>query len=218
MISYFPDKNPPSNYYDVHIGEVKILEDEVPVHKSYITLLSTFVMLMYLGIENCKALSASPQVRDLVSRKPKFDVVVVEQFNSDCALGIAHMLGAPVVGMTSHVLMPFHYSRFGIPNNPAYVPFHFLEGGTKPSLFQRLERTVFDIMINFLYTFEQWTDQRTLAKYYDNIPPLEQLGRDIKFLLLYQNHILTGSRLLPANVIEVGGYHVPKAKPLTGVS
>lgn len=218
VVSYFPDKAPPPKYKDVHIGEIQILEDEIAVHKSYATLLSTMVLLTYSGIENCKSLVESPQVQDLVIQKPKFDLVVVELFNSDCALGIAHVLGAPVVGITSHVLMPVHYNRFGIPNNPAFVPFHFLEGGTKPSLYQRLERVVFQIIFNILYKFEQWNDQRTLAKYYDNIPPLEQLAKDIKFLLLYQNYILTGSRLLPANVIEVGGYHVAKAKPLTGVS
>lgn len=218
VLSYFPDKNPPPNYKDLQIGETKIFEDEVPVHKSYLTLLGISWYLMYFGIQNCQALASSPQVHDLVKQKPKFDIVVVEQFNSDCALGIAHVLGAPVVGMTTHVLMPFHYSRFGIPSNPAFVPFHFLEGGSKPSLYQRVERVIFDMIFNVAYTIEQWLDQNTLAKYYDNIPPLEQLARDIKFLLLYQNHILTGSRLLPANVKEVGGYHVPKAKSLTGVS
>lgn len=218
VISYFPDKNPPPNYNDIYIGETEILEDAVPVHNSYLTILSAGVYIMYFGIENCKSLVTSPQVQDLVKQKPKFDIVVVEQFNSDCALGIAHVLGAPVIGMTSHVLMPFHYRRFGIPSNPAFVPFHFLGGGSKPSFYQRVERVILDIIFNVMYTFEQWSDQNTLAKYYDNIPPLEQLARDIKFVLLYQNHILTGSRLLPANVKEVGGYHVPKAKSLTGVS
>lgn len=218
VISYFPDKNPLPNYNDVHIADIKILEDDLPIHRSYMTILGTGAFLMYFGRENCKALVASPQVQDLVKRKPKFDVVVVEQFNSDCALGIAHVLGSPVVGMTSHVLMPFHYQRYGIPSNPAFVSFHFLEGGTKPTLYQRVERFIFDRIFNILYTFQQWSDQNTLAEYYDNIPPLEELARNIKFLLLYQHHSLTGSSLLPANVKEVGGYHVAKAKPLTGVS
>lgn len=55
-------------------------------------------------------------------------MILVEQFNSDCALGVAHELGAPVVGITSHIMMPFHYKRLGVPYNPTYVPFHFLEG------------------------------------------------------------------------------------------
>lgn len=217
VISYFPDKNPIPNYTDIHIADVNILEDEVPVHKSYLTVLACGVLLTNFGVQNCKALVASPRVQGLMSQKPKFDVVVVEQFNSDCALGIAHVLGAPVVGMTSHILMPYHYKRLGIPNHPAYVPFHFLEGGAKPTLYQRVERVIFDVYFNALYTFGQWYDHYTLSKYYDNIPPLEELAREMKFLLLYQHTMLTGPRLLPANVIEVGGYHVPKTKPLPEV-
>ncbi|CAG4945780.1 unnamed protein product [Parnassius apollo] len=37
-------------------------------------------------------------VQHLWKSKMKFDVVVVEQFNSDCALGLAYKLGAPTVG------------------------------------------------------------------------------------------------------------------------
>ncbi|CAH2041369.1 unnamed protein product, partial [Iphiclides podalirius] len=51
-------------------------------------------------------------VQDLWKLKRKFDVVVVEQFNGDCSLGLAYKLNAPVVGLTSHVLMPHHYNRF----------------------------------------------------------------------------------------------------------
>ncbi|XP_049875177.1 uncharacterized protein LOC126373178 [Pectinophora gossypiella] len=62
----------------------------------------------------------------------------------------------------------------------------------------------------------QRNNQNTLAKYFDDIPPLEELAREMKFLLLYQNFVMTGSKILPVNVIEVGGYHVSKAKPLYG--
>ncbi|KAI8432271.1 hypothetical protein MSG28_004706 [Choristoneura fumiferana] len=50
----------------------------------------------------------------------------------------------------SHILMPWHYQRLGIPYNTAYVPFHFLEGGTKPSLYQRVERVLFDTLKKFV--------------------------------------------------------------------
>lgn len=218
VISYFPEKDPVPNYHDIYINEVKVLEDDVPVYKSYLTILATSVILTVFGMNSCTALVASPRVQNFVNSGPKFDIVVVEQFNSDCALGIAYKLGAPVVGMTSHVLMPYHYNRFGIPSNPAFVPFHFLEGGTNPSLYQRVERALFDAYFKLFYKYEQWQDRKTLIAQFGDVPPLEDLAREIKILLLYQNFILTGTRLLPSNVIEVGGYHVAKSKPLTGVS
>nr|XP_049700701.1 uncharacterized protein LOC110384519 [Helicoverpa armigera] len=218
VISHFPEQDPPTNYHDISLaGSIKAIEGEAPFESSYFTLFLVSLYLATTGVDNCKVLLADDKVQRLIKEKPKFDVIVVEQFNSDCALGIAYKFQAPVVGIMSHILMPYHYERLGVPYNPAYVPFHFLEGGTKPSLYHRVERTIFDFyfrMLNRYYT--QRSNQNTLAQYFDDIPPLEELGREIKFLLLYHNFILTGSRLFPSNVIEVGGFHVVDAKPLTG--
>ncbi|XP_013172990.1 PREDICTED: UDP-glucuronosyltransferase 2B2-like [Papilio xuthus] len=218
IISHFPEKVPPKNYHDISLaGSIKILEDDMPVHRSYMTVLQVGVFLTTSGKENCEVMLANKDVQNMIKQKPKYDVVVVEVFNSDCALGIAYKLNAPVVGITSHILMPWHYSRLGIPYNPSYVSFHFLEGGTKPTFVQRLERVIFDTYFKTLYYFvSQRNDQNTLARYFDDIPPLEDLAREMKFLLLYHNFILTGSKLFPANVIEVGGYHVQESKLLTG--
>lgn len=220
VISHFPESDAPKNYHDVSLaGSVDPIEGDVAIEKSYITLLGVSLFLANSGIENCQVMLANKQVQNLIREKPKFDVIVVEQFNSDCALGIAYKFQAPVVGIMSHVMMPWHYERLGIPYNPSYVPLHFLGGGTKPTLYERVERTVFDFYFRTLYKYyAQRNHQNALAKYFDDIPPLEDLARDIKFLLLYHNFIYTGSRLFPSNVIEVGGFHVVEAKPLQGVS
>lgn len=141
--------------------------------------------------------------------------MLVEQFNSECALGLAHVLGAPVVGLTSHVLMPWHYEDYGIQYNPAYVSLLLLEGGTKPTLYQRIERSIFHNYFTYLYKFTcRRNNQNTLAQHFKNIPPLEELARSVKLMLLYTNYALSGPGLYPPNVHEVGGYHVAKPKEL----
>ncbi|KPJ20033.1 UDP-glucuronosyltransferase 2B13 [Papilio machaon] len=150
-----------------------------------------------------------------VWKTTKFDIVVTEQFNSDCSLGLAHHLKLPVIGLASHALMPWHYSRFGVSFNPSYVSHMFLSGGTKPKLYERIERVLFDSYLRLIYKFYcQRIDQNTLAQYFDDIPPLEELGRNIKFQLVYSYFVHFGSSLYPQNVIEVGGYHVQKPKKL----
>lgn len=220
VISHFPEEKPHKNYNDISLaGSIPVFADEVPMERSYLTLFGLLHFLLTSGIENCEVMLANKDVQKMIRKKPHFDVVVMEQFNSDCGLGIAHVLGAPVVATGSSVLLPWHYKRLGIPYNPSYVSFHFLEGGTKPTLYQRVERALFDFAFSNLYQLTtQRADQNTLAKYFDNIPPLEELAREIKFFLQYHNFVLTGSRLFPANVIEVGGYHVADSQPLTGVS
>ncbi|KAL0878883.1 hypothetical protein ABMA27_003893 [Loxostege sticticalis] len=222
VISHFPQDDPPKNYHDISLfipqeNSKRRQRSSTSLERSYWNVLQGGIFLTTSGKENCKVLVGNREVQNLVNGTEKYDVALVEQFNSDCALGLAHKIGAPVVGITTHVLMPWQYKRFGVPNNPSYVSFRFLEGGTKPSLIQRLERVVFDVYFKALYYFvTQRADQNMLAQYYNDIPPLEELGRDIKFLLLNHHFVLTGSSLFPANVIEVGGFHVAKAKPLTG--
>ncbi|XP_026730403.1 UDP-glucuronosyltransferase 2A3-like [Trichoplusia ni] len=216
VISYFPQEKPIENYHDISLaGKAKILEDVFPIYRSYWGMIQVSLFVTNSGTENCKVLLADENVQNLWKNKVKFDLVVVEMFNSDCTLGLAHALGAPVVGLTSCNLMPWHYKPFGIQYNPAYVSFMFSEGGTKPTLYQRIERTIFQTYLTTLYKYNsQRVDQRTLAQYFDNVPPLEELSRDIKFVLLYSHFVLTGPNLYPPNVQEVGGYHVAEAKPL----
>ncbi|KAM3961541.1 UDP-glucosyltransferase 2-like [Aphomia sociella] len=216
VISYFPEQKPANNYHDITLVEnTHTVENSLPVERSFLDLFGIIYYLVSSGIQNCEVLLANEQVQRLIKDKPKFDVTVVEQFNTDCGLGIAYKLGAPVIGTASHILMPWHYQRFGIPFNPSFVPFHFIDGGTKPTLYQRVEISFFDILFRLFYKFYgQRSSQSTLSKYFDDVPPLENLGREIKFMLLGHHFTLTGSRLFPANVIEVGGYHVAKAKPL----
>lgn len=220
VISHFPQKNAPDNYHDISLaGSLKILEDEMrPVQRDYSTILDTITYLTSSGQENCEIMLQNKEVQRLVQSGQIFDLVLVEQFNTDCGLGLAYKLKSPVVGITSHILMPWHYQRLGIPHNHAFVPFHFTEGGTKPTLYQRVERTILNTYFNLLYYISQRNDQNIISKYLGEVPYLEDLAREMKLLLLYHNFVLTGSRLFPQNVIEVGGYHVAPAKPLTGVS
>ncbi|XP_037293501.1 UDP-glucosyltransferase 2-like [Manduca sexta] len=216
VISHFPQKNPSPNYHDISLaGTSRVFEDMIPFERSYFVILKIGFFIVDIGTENCRKLLGHPEVQQLWKTKAKFDVVVVEQFNSDCGLGLAHQLGAPVVGINSHVLMPFHYSRFGIPYNPSFVPFQFFNGGTKPTLYERIESNIFHAYFNIIFKYwSQNVNQRTLAQYFDDVPPLDELAKDIKIMLLYHNFILYGSTILSSNVKEVGGYHVAAPKEL----
>lgn len=220
VITPFPLKIQASNYRDISLADkVKVFEDFMPIHRSYLSILQIAFLLTYVGADNCRIMLENEEVQHLWKSKAKFDVVVVEQFNSDCALGLAYKLGAPVVGITSHTLMPWQYSRFGVPYNPAYIPVQFVEGGTKPTLYQRVERTLIQFYFTTVYKYTgQREDENTLRKYFDDVPPLEELGKEIKVLLWYMHHSLTGTLLLPQKIQEVNGYHVAEPKSLPSVS
>lgn len=61
-----------------------------------------FYILYNAGLENCEnALNSSAikTVLNLARREP-FDLVIVEQWNNDCMMGVAHKLNAPVIGLS----------------------------------------------------------------------------------------------------------------------
>ncbi|XP_060804234.1 UDP-glycosyltransferase UGT5-like [Amyelois transitella] len=216
VISHFPDSFNGTNYHDISLaGKSKILQNVFTINRSYKSIIDISLFLVNTGTGNCKLMLSNENVQNLVKSKANFDVVVIEEFNTDCGLGLAYKLRAPVVGITSHMILPWHYQRMGINFNPSFVQFLFLEGGTKPNFFQRLERSVFYLYYNLLYKyFCQRIDQKTIEEYIGAVPPLEELAREIKVTLVYQSLGLTGSHLLPSNLIEVGGYHVAEPKPL----
>lgn len=74
------------------------------------------------GMELCEFTLNSSAIQHLLNTRQQYDVILVEQFHSDCMMGVAWKLEAPVIGLSSSVLMPWHYDRVGQPLLPSYVP------------------------------------------------------------------------------------------------
>lgn len=75
----------------------------------------------------------------------------MEQFNSDCMMGVAWKLQAPVIGLSSCTLMPWHFNRIGNPHIPAYIPSLFVGYSDKMTYLERLSNWLAVHGIIFLY-------------------------------------------------------------------
>ncbi|CAK1543148.1 unnamed protein product [Leptosia nina] len=216
LISYYPQEKPVKNFHDISLSSDHSFQNWVSARSpSYWTVFISGVGLIYTGASSCSSLLANKGVQNLWKSQAKFDVVVAEQFNSDCPLGLAYQLKAPVVGVTANSLMPQHYKRYGVPDNPSYTRNQILGGRIKGTLYERVERTLVGFYINYFVDFAcQVLDGYILRQYFPSIPPVKELEKNIKFLLLYQHFTLNSALLLPSNVIEVAGYHVVETKAL----
>lgn len=81
-----------------------------------------FHLLYTWGMTACEAALNSSAIQNLLNTRQQFDVIIVEQFNSDCMMGVAWKLQAPVIGLSSCQMMPWYHDRVGQPLNPSYVP------------------------------------------------------------------------------------------------
>jgi glucuronosyltransferase len=98
------------------------------------------IMLSYMADIHCKSILPLPQVQELVNQK--FDLIITELFNTDCFLGLTHVLKAPFIYLCSSVLMPWANDSIGNSDNPSYIPNLFQSHGDNIVFFERLSNTV----------------------------------------------------------------------------
>lgn len=109
-----------------------------------------FFMHTQMASETCKVLKTK-QIQNLIQNNEKYDVILVEQFNTDCMMAVAWKLQAPTIGLCSGSLMAWHYDRVGLPHMASYVSEMFSGYTEKMSYIQRLGNWLTIHSMKFLY-------------------------------------------------------------------
>lgn len=227
VITNFPLTNPPVNYTEIDISKgyplwsTSVAFGDID-HQTFMGMdriirpVNTIDMLHYIAGISCDSLVSNEEVRAL---KPgQFDLAIVEQFNSDCSLGIVNKLKLPFIGFASHVLTPWTYDRLGLIGNPAFVPNHFLPNGRSLNFVETFESFVLSIYAKFIYRSLQRRDRDILITKYDpDTPDLEEIAKKMSLILVNTYFPLNGAYPASPNLIEVGGLHLQKTKPISKV-
>lgn len=230
VLNHFPDEEPLKNlrFVDLqgnttpNISKLEEYEDNyadfVHVH-NYIHHLTRSPFTVN---NDCEGLFTSVNAKAHLAENNKYDVILVEQFLSDCGLVYAATLfDAPIIGITSHVLLPWAYPRLGIPFDVSADAFYFTNAGPSPSLLAKVEAAVGHLLFT---TAGRWYIQRTI---YDSFRrhmsalsfDIERLAQErLKMMFSYQHYSVTGARLLAPQVLEIAGAHVSSPQPLPKVS
>lgn len=176
-----------------------------------------FYELADWGFHTCSSALSSPgldQVLSLHRTKP-FDLIVTEFFSTDCMLGVSHVMRVPFVGLSSCALMPWHYDRVGLPDTPSYIPSEFSIFSERMSFWERFENWFVTRSVKFWYWIVEWNDNQLLAaKFGEGIPHVRDIAKNTSLILVNQHYTLSGARPLVPAVVEVGGVHIRKLKPL----
>ncbi|XP_017069909.2 UDP-glycosyltransferase UGT5 [Drosophila eugracilis] len=221
VISPFEDKEPPKGYKDYllppsNLTESIHLEDfERPY--SYLFHYLEFFVLYNMGKEDCNTTLYSEALSEILKHPAGYyDVVLLEQFNSDCAMSVAHVLQAPVIGMSSCALMPWHYERFGAPLIPSYISALFQGQSQDMSFSGRLANWITVHSLNLLYKMFSVPAGNALIRqrFGPGLPSTEDMVKNTSLMLVNQHFSLSGPKPLPPNIIEVGGVHIRPPKPL----
>jgi glucuronosyltransferase len=214
VVSHFPQETTLPNITHISIkGSVPMASKEVISFKEVASVGPTLnaIVLSYMADIHCKSIMPLAQVQQLVNHK--FDLIITELFNTDCFLGLVHVLNAPFIYFSSSILMPWANDRIGNPDNPSYIPNLFRSHSDKMTFMERLSNTVetyVDKWIVFPLLFDL-PGRAIVSKHLRvSLPPLADIARRGSLILVNSHFSLNKPRPLVPAVIEVAGIHIDR--------
>ncbi|XP_017070082.2 LOW QUALITY PROTEIN: UDP-glucosyltransferase 2 [Drosophila eugracilis] len=224
MYSYFPLEKPKANYTDYVFKGMPLLTDIVDLKNFEAEWkplglpfkIPTYFMLNDWGQRSCKVALNSPLIAQLLESPIRYDVIILENFSNDCMAAVAHLLGAPVIALSSCAIMPWHYKRMGSPFINPIMPMNFLPYTDEMTLIDRLNNFFHFHTVNTLYNWitQPATDALISERFGPGLPPINEIVKNASLMLINQYYALTGPRPYAPNVVEVGGLQVGPLKPL----
>lgn len=106
------------------------------------------------------------------------------------------------------------------PDNPSYIPIHYVGFSGRMSFMQRVLNTIFLVYHKFIYAAKSRpAEERILKSHFGlDMIDLEELAQNTSAILVYTHHSLSGAIPRSPNIIEVGGMHLGTVKKLSIVS
>lgn len=222
VLSHFPVKETVPNYRGIQIDsfvlpninltnsvmELKIREYVLPV------------LLADVGRTACEIAFNTTLVKSFLEEDNHFDLAILSHFNTDCFVAVAKKLNIPVVRTLACNLLPWSYSRFGNPDNPAYIPNVFGTFSNKMSFSQKIENVIISLFYSAYYNYFVGVknDEEVSMKYFG------EYGASIRTDILNDSLLLMNTHYsvhfpipLVPNIIEVGGIHLEVTKRLPKV-
>lgn len=219
LISHFQMPDAPATYKDVLLSENPVykglsFESVIPneiARLPFETLVST-----KMGNDDCKMLMNNHHILHMLRTKPKFDVIIVESYNSDCGIALASNFSTPYITFNPQPIQAWQYNRLGISFNSAAMPQPSLSYGKNPWFFERVKSYVLYHITNWVYYVgSQVTDHVYLYKYLgDNLPSLESIANNATLKFVNTHQSIFGGFIRPDNVIDIGGIHVRQPRVL----
>lgn len=221
VVNHFPQAHTVPNYTDISlVGSMRNAVGDTPLENvGSGDVLPNVIMLANLAVETCEKILSFPRIQRLITSEEKFDLIIVELFNTDCMLGFVHKFRVPFVAIGTSVMMPWGNERFGNPDNPSYIPHHFLAHTDRMSFSERIANTAYQTSVKWAYHFlMDMPTQRIARRYFgDSLPPLADIARNTSLLLLNTHFSMNQPRPLVPQIVEVGGLHLSPPAPLPEV-
>ncbi|XP_018570346.1 UDP-glucuronosyltransferase 1-3 isoform X1 [Anoplophora glabripennis] len=221
VISHFPLSKSIPNYKDIDLGGrsqafVELLPMDVINPGSRLQMIGNVFLLSYFANISCEVGFSSPAMQKFLKTDEKFDLLIIEFFNSDCFMGLTQKIKAPVIGLSSCTIMPWTSERLGNPTHTAYIPNNNMDYSDQMTFRERLENTVITLIHQAHYQYVTLSRDEEIARKYlgEEASRIREFIRNSSLLITNSHFTLNLPRPLVPGVVEVGGLHIGKTQPL----
>ncbi|XP_045481093.1 UDP-glycosyltransferase UGT5-like isoform X5 [Harmonia axyridis] len=193
------------NFFDLKMFEMPVVLSQM-MHP---------FQLADLGLVSCSKMLSNPDVKELIGSQKKFDLILAEFFNSECVLGFVNKFRAPLVGVSTGLLMPWHGDRLGNPDNPGYIANSHLGTSSRMGFLDRCYNFVGTQWYKVVYWWRLNDCQKIIEEHFGKIiSSLHELMKNTSLLLVNSHFSFAFSRPLVPSIVEISGVHLSSVKPL----
>ncbi|XP_044729431.1 UDP-glycosyltransferase UGT5-like [Chrysoperla carnea] len=222
MVSSYPLKNPPANFRNIPMGDVKNKIFELSGYTTNQQLLNfnkghfTRIKKMYdFGYGQARLGLEDPQVQTLIHSNETFDLVICTVFMNEAFFSLADHYKVPLIGFGVFGANEWTNNLVGNPNPYAIVPDLFLSYTEHMTFSERLVNTIVSIASGLWHNYVHLPRQEKLRQQFlPHTKPIWETLKDVSLVFLSSHPSLTDPRALVPNMIEIGGFHVDAPKSL----
>ncbi|GAB0095864.1 UDP-glucuronosyltransferase [Sergentomyia squamirostris] len=216
VLSHFPERGNISGLRVLLIDEteqeslVNAINLEIFENRRPYNHFLEFFMLYDWGVQSCQKALGSKSLKNLMASDESFDLVIIENFNTDCMLAVAHKLKAPFIGLSSCSLQPWLLDRIGMPNYPSYIPAVFMGYSEEMTFGERLANWITLQSFKFMYRiFSDRAANRIVEEHLGTgIPDVGELAKQTSIIMVNTHYSLSGTKPITPSLVEIGGAYL----------
>ncbi|KAL3270165.1 hypothetical protein HHI36_009222 [Cryptolaemus montrouzieri] len=217
IISPFSEKNPPKNYKEVVLKGVyeKAKANAPSMFNIPMNPFLAPVVFSFVASNMAENVLNNTEFQQIMQSREKFDAIIIEEFNTMTLKYVAHHLNAPLIMYSALDVNEWINQFQGNPDSPAYSPNIYLPYPTHMTLFQRSYNSisyVFNYLVRNFITLP--LQNRLLHKYYPDAPHLSEFLYNTSLVLLNADSSIHEPLPKVPSLINIGGFHIKKPKPL----
>lgn len=213
-----PYELPPHDFRNMQTIVPTGLTDKFDIGLSDITTLRTskyyskwqlMTQLAITGTNVCDYLLDTEEIKELMSGKQHFDLIIQPHVASECALVFVHVFQCPFITVVGSAQLPWTDHGVWNPNPTSYVPNVYLDYSDHMSFLERVHNTFFVLFVRLLrdWYYLPQLDRIVRRRLGEKIPPLLEIERNGSLVIVNSDPTTDYPRPNLPNVISLSGLH-----------